>query len=216
MDVQKHSSKIHKIQTAKKRNTEENYYSRLNFGTKSLNKNCILTIYRSVFYCIFQIQRANVCDWRAVPVGVCTVCTAANKIILELSSFQHTDRVLIVNIKVMSHVPSGSGSGSAGSGGSRRWLAASITWLLVVWSQPSFISNTLAEVTHCPYFDSAHVCSGANNTNYAQQYYQACAVQVCGGHTINASTARLCRGDTFLRLFNTRGDEIAFNDNIPT
>jgi hypothetical protein len=40
-------------------------------------------------------------------------------------------------------------------------------------------------------------------------------MQVCGGYIVNATTLGTCHGDTFLRLFNSQGDQIAFNDNIP-
>ena len=75
-------------------------------------------------------------------------------------------------------------------------------------------AGAVSEAIHCPYFDSSELCYGVNKTNFALKYYQTCEVSICGGQRVNASTVGHCDGDTFLRLFNSDGNEIAVNDNV--
>lgn len=91
-------------------------------------------------------------------------------------------------------------------------MASSLCLLVGLFSSHNIIT-TAFEIIQCHYFDSSATCSGSNRTNYAQQFYEACSVQLCGGQLVNASTVGRCRGDTFLRVYSAEGHEIAVNDN---
>lgn len=73
-------------------------------------------------------------------------------------------------------------------------------------------SPSLAPSSFAP--SSALLCPAynASNTNYDTQNYSTCAFTACGDGDLIISACG-CDGDTYLRLFNSSGNEIDFNDD---
>lgn len=72
-------------------------------------------------------------------------------------------------------------------------------------------------VTVCEYFN-ATTCSG-EDTNFALKNYGVCSFEACGGDEVVISSRgsrgieASCIGDTYLRLLDTDGDLLGYNDD---
>lgn len=73
---------------------------------------------------------------------------------------------------------------------------------------------------HTSYYHSIILSYSAINTNGDLRNFITCSFFMCGGDTVRASNCPSttdprprCQGDTFYRLFNAAGQQVAYNDD---
>ena len=71
---------------------------------------------------------------------------------------------------------------------------------------PSTLPTARSYSGSCPAFS-------VTNTNSATQNYATCAISLCGGYELSVSVCSSYSGDTYLRLVDAVGNQVAYNDN---
>lgn len=85
--------------------------------------------------------------------------------------------------------------------------------VLLVWITGLFVSSASSVIYACEYFTSS-VCEADGATNNAMMNYGSCYFSACGGHEVVISNYQNCVGDTFLRLYDSAGNELSYHDDV--
>jgi hypothetical protein len=74
------------------------------------------------------------------------------------------------------------------------------------------VAKASSVIYACEHFTSS-VCE-EDGTNNAMMNYGSCFFSACGGHDVVISNYQNCEGDTFLRLYDSGGSELSYQDDV--
>ncbi len=92
-------------------------------------------------------------------------------------------------------------------------IISSLTiYLITISAFLALIVSSSSVIYDCGYFHNSECNDG--DTNNAMRNYASCPFSSCGGNEIVISNYQNCVGNTFLRLYDSEGYELSYQDNV--